>query len=91
MLLEPRRFPLAEGMHFNVLASKGICSRGVNDSHESFTTYCGICPERALCTVLAGSPGRAGVLAEVVVAVDGSPAEVAHLSAAAAGHAVAAL
>lgn len=58
---------------------------------KSFVTYCGICPERALCTVLAGSPGRPGVLAEVVVPVNGSPAEVAHLSTATAGHAVATL
>lgn len=53
--------------------------------------FCGICPERALGTVLAGSPGRPGVLAEVVVPVNGNPAEVAHLSTATAGHAVATL
>lgn len=66
-------------------------NQGVNHSQKSFVTYCGICPERALCTVLAGSPGRPGVLAEVVVPVNGSPAEVAHLSTATAGHAVATL
>lgn len=53
--------------------------------------FCGICPERALVTVVAGNPGRPEVLAEVVVPVNGNPAEVAHLSTAAAGHAVATL
>lgn len=41
--------------------------------------------------VAAGGAGGAGVLAEVVVAGDGLPAEVAHEAAAAAGHAVASL
>lgn len=40
---------------------------------------------------MAGNAGRPEVLAEVVVPVNGNPAEVAHLSTAAAGHAVATL
>lgn len=53
--------------------------------------YRGVCPERTLAAVAAGSAGRAGVLAEVVVASDGLSAEVAHEAAAAARHTVAAL
>lgn len=53
--------------------------------------YRGVCPQRALLALAAGGAGRAGVLAEVVVAVDGVAAEVAHEGAAAARHSVAAL
>lgn len=53
-------------------------------------SYRGVRPERTLGAVLAGGPRGAGVLAEVVVAVDGGSAEVAHLGATAARHAVAA-
>ena len=91
MLSKNSRFPLVEGMYFNALASNGNGNQGANHSQKSFVTYCGICPERALRTVLAGSPGRPGVLAEVVIPVNGSAAEVAHLSTATAGHAVATL
>lgn len=54
-------------------------------------THRGVGPEGAFVAVAAGGAGGAGVLAEVVVAGDGLPAEVAHEAAAAAGHAVAAL
>lgn len=84
MLPKTSRFPLVQSVYFNMLAPNSNWNQGANHSQKSFITYCGICPERALCTVLAGSPGRAGVLAEVVVPVNGSPAEVAHLSTAAA-------
>lgn len=47
-------------------------------------------PERTLGAVLAGEARGAGVLAEVVVPINGDPAEVAHLGATAARHAVAA-
>lgn len=84
MLPKTSRFPLVQSVYFNMLAPNSNWNQGANHSQKSFITYCGICPERALCTVLAGSPRRAGVLAEVVVPVNGSPAEVAHLSTAAA-------
>ena len=53
-------------------------------------TYSGVGPEGASGTLLAGGSRGARVLAEVVVAIDGHAAEVAHLGTAAAGHAVAA-
>lgn len=53
--------------------------------------YRGVRPQRTLLAVSAWSAGRASVLAEVVVAVDRLPAEVAHEGAAAARHSVAAL
>lgn len=53
--------------------------------------YRGVRPQRALLAVSAGGTRRAGVLAEVVVAVDWLSAEVAHVGAAATPHSVAAL
>lgn len=50
----------------------------------------GVGPQAALAAVSAGGAGGAGVLAEVVVAGDGLPAQVAHAAAAAARHPVAA-
>lgn len=56
-----------------------------------FGAHRGVGPEGALAAVAAGSAGRPGVLAEVVIAGDGLSAEVAHEAAAAARHPVAAL
>lgn len=53
-------------------------------------TYRGVCPEGTLGTVLTRGPWGSGVLAEVVVPINGGSAEVAHLGATAARHAVAA-
>lgn len=58
------------------------------DSREH--TYSGVGPEGASRALLAGGSRRARVLAEMVIAVDRHSAEVAHLGATAAGHAVAA-
>lgn len=52
--------------------------------------YRGVCPEGAFAAVAAAGAGRARVLAEVVVTVDGLSAEVAHEAAAPARHPVAA-
>lgn len=57
----------------------------------SVQTHRGVGPQRAFATVPAGGAGGARVLAEVVVARDGLPAQVAHEAAAAARHPVAAL
>lgn len=59
-------------------------SAGVSQSHR------GVGPQAAPAAVSAGGAGGVGVLAEVVVAGDGLPAQVAHAAAAAARHAVAA-
>lgn len=58
---------------------------------EVSENYRGISPKGTLAAVAAGSTRRAGVLTEVVVASNGLSAEVAHETATAARHPVAAL